>query len=370
MRCPASLLRELEVPNTSSVFADEGTAAHEFGSMALSAGYDRAKLKTLVGELGVEVNGHVWALTEEMADYVADYVDVVNQYLGSDGMLAVEQRVEFSSYINQPDSFGTSDAIVIHDGRITIIDLKYGMGVRVDAEQNEQMMLYALGSLASYGLVFDFANVTLVVCQPRLQHVSEWTLSVEDLLTFGEKAAIAAAEALQANDNFVPGDKQCQFCRIKADCPGLRNLARQAFDGLEVPADAEPDHLADAMSKVELIEQWCSAVRKAAQARLLMGKDLPGYKLVEGRKGNRQWTDSAAAESVMKAARLKVAEMYDLSLISPTTAEKRIKETSPKRWEKLEALITRKDGTPAVVPASDKRPALDRPSAADAFAGL
>ncbi|QDH50415.1 hypothetical protein [Caulobacter phage KcrB] len=418
MRCPASLLREAQQPDSSSAFADEGTAAHEFGAMALEAGYDRDKLMSLAGLIGVEVNGTVWPLTEEMAGYVADYVDVVRQYVGERGVLAVEQRVEFSLSAEPPSDvlarliasadyvthtpngeqllwrdeqghrhllatitadgqrvivmgFGTSDVIVFYakEDRIAIIDLKYGMGVRVEAEENEQELHYAVGVVQTFSFLGPFKTVTLVVVQPRLGHVSEWSLSVDDLMAFAERAAQAAVEALTPNDDFRPGDKQCQFCKIKSDCPGLRKLALDAFEGLDAPENATPDHLADAMSKVDLIESWCTSIRKAAQSRLLMGLPLPGFKLVEGRKGNRQWADEQQAEAVLKASGLADSAMYDRSLITPTKAEKHFK-ASPEKWAEVEALITRKDGVPAVAPDSDKRPALDVQPISEAFANL
>lgn len=368
MRCTGSLLLEEKLPDRSSVYAEEGTLAHEIAARIL-VGEDIADLKT-----------HA-LFKPEMMDYVASYVKLVAEYADG-GTLLVEQRVDFSSVIDQPGSFGTSDTVILHDDRLTIIDLKYGMGVKVYASSedehgkthgNEQLMLYALGALYEYEVVSDFTSVTMVVHQPRLNHVSEFSMSVEDLRAFGLEAKAKAAEVLAPDAPLTPGGKQCRFCKVKATCPALlaniEEETRDLFAGMDTAA-LEEEKLATAMAKVDLVEQWCKAVRAEVERRLLSGTPVQGFKLVEGKRGNRAWTNADEAEAAMKRFRFKQDQMYDYKLISPTKAEKLIKDKFPKRWEKMEKIIDRADGKPSVAPATDRRPALAISTVSDKFAAF
>ena len=368
MRCTGSLLLEEKLPDRSSVYADEGTLAHEFAA------------RILVGEDTAELKQHA-LFKPNMLEYVADYVKLVTEYVDG-GSLLVEQRVDFSSVVGVPESFGTSDTVILHDDRMTIIDLKYGMGVKVYASSedkdgkthgNEQLMLYALGALYEYEMVSDFSSVTMVIHQPRLNHVSEFSMSVEDLRAFGLEAKAKAAEALTPGAPLTPGSKQCRFCKAKATCPALladmEEETRDLFSGMETAA-LEEDKLAKAMDKVDLVEQWCKAVRAEVERRLLSGTPVQGFKLVEGKRGNRAWTNADEAEAAMKRFRFKQDQMYDYKLISPTTAEKLIKDKFPMRWEKMLKNIDRTDGKPSVAPATDKRPALAVSSVSDKFSAL
>lgn len=178
-----------------------------------------------------------------------------------------------------------------------------------------------------------------------------------------------------------PGEKQCKFCKAKATCPALRaevaDIVHEAAtlddfaDLVPVTVDSQTgdNYLSAAMGKVDLVEQWCKAVRAEVERRLLAGKTVDGYKLVEGKRGNRKWADTAAVEKLFKSFRLRQDEMYDFSLISPTTAEKLFKET-PKRWDKVREHITQSEGKPSVAPATDKRPALAVQSVAEDFGDL
>lgn len=361
MRCPGSLALERDIPNKSSAYADEGTKAHDYAAALL-----------LNSETIPQVD-------EDMYYAVNEYVDLVRS-LAEGGILKVEQRVDYSHVVGHPDSFGTSDAVIIHDDQLTIADLKYGMGVEVSAEKNEQLMLYALGALHKYRMLGDFKTVRMIIHQVRLGKVSEWTCSVEELEEFGRVAESAAIDATLAHqheqsgvnvtDYLFPGDKQCRFCRAKAVCPALAEKVRVEivgdFETLDAPAieaaaeqakTLDSIQLAKAMDVADLVDLWLKAVRGAVETKLFSGEEVPGYKLVEGKRGARKWGDEATAEATLKAMRLKKEEMYDFKLISPTTAEKVFKDT-PRRWNKLKELITQSDGKPSVAPVSDKRPAL------------
>jgi hypothetical protein len=373
MRCPGSVALEAPFPDNSNRYSAEGTLAHDLAAHFLQ---DAVDPHTLVGTEAT-VDGFDFTITKDMVAFVVDYAKLVREY-AEGGMLLVEKRVDFSPVINVLDSFGTSDAIIIKGDELIVVDLKYGMGVKVDATENEQLQLYALGALNDFGILSDFAMVTMVIHQPRLNHVSEWTIPVEVLREFGEDARLAAVEVL---DHEAPrieaGEKQCRFCKAKATCPALNDSVSLATAGVATVADfAEflpalaEDGLSTAMSRVELVEQWCKGIRAEVERRLLAGTAVEGYKLVAGRKGNRAWADAAEAEQIMKKSfRLRDDDMYTKVLISPVAAEKLLKDT-PKRWAKVDALISRGEGKPSVAPATDKRPAMAIASVADEFRAL
>lgn len=387
MRCPGSLALEAAFPNDSSEFAAEGTAAHTLAALALEQGNDAA------GYLGrvIEADGRDFTVDEDMAGHVQTYIDAVRA-AAQGGELLIEQRVEFSDHIGVPESFGTSDAVILLEREIQVHDLKYGRGVRVEAEENEQLMLYALGALNEFGMLGDFESVRMVIHQPRLDHVSEWACSVVDLLNFAQKAAMQASwavacieQGVDEAEDLVPGDKQCRFCKAKATCPALtaqvldtvaddfvdqtRDIGQQLGACTERVANSDGAHLARMMPHLDLIESWCKAVRAEVERRLLAGEPVAGYKLVEGRRGARQWANQEEAEQALKTMRLKLEQMYDLKLISPTTAEKLHKagDIGPRQWPRLQQLITQADGKPSVAPESDKRPAIVITATADEF---
>lgn len=387
MRCPGSLAMEAGKPDTSSEFADEGTAAHDLAAMALTSGNDaRAYLGRIIQ---VKDSGREFEVDEDMAANVQIYLDNVREYIQG-GELMVEQRVDFSHVVNIPEQGGTSDAIIITaDGdEIQVHDLKYGRGVRVDAEDNEQLRLYALGALNEYGMVGDFKRVRMVIHQPRLNHLSEAVCTIEEIEKFSTHAGERAYHSIQVLNSekpeaivhhLVPGEKQCQWCKAKADCPKLARHVEESVgadfgyltsDSADVDKLIDNDvPLADKMAAVDLIEDWCKAVRAEVERRLFDGVPVPGYKLVEGKRGNRTWSNAAEVETTMKSMRLKIEEMYDFNLISPTSAEKLAKAGTigKRQWPRLQELITQSEGKPSVAPESDKRPALVVTPTADEF---
>lgn len=385
--CPASVQLESGYPDTSSDYADEGTAAHAVAEMALREGKDAMAYK---GRRIPMRAGKTVEVTADMATEVQKYVDYVRDVSAGHELL-LEQRLDISRWV--PEAFGTSDAVILRtDDELHVCDLKFGRGVKVDAEENKQMILYALGALDQFSVVLDFEHVRMTIHQPRLNHVSEWAITVDELRERGAKLKEAAERAYLYVDSetspvpsdYAPSEKACRFCKARGACPALAQRVQDEigtdFDNLTAWAGSDeqkamtlkaltpatPEALGKAMQALDLIEIWGNSVRGEVERRLLLGDEVNGWKLVQGRAGPRKWTSEQDAEELFKGMRLKSDEMYDKKVISPTTAEKLLKDT-PRRWAKAQALITKSEGSPSVAPASDKRPALVIKPAADDF---
>lgn len=392
MRCTGSLSLERDIPDRGSHYAAEGTAAHAVADWILSKNIDDQDAYGLVGHYVARAEGkdqlYPYAIYQSdnlqvdaaMVEHGLDFARLVRSYAqGSlNPMIATDQRYDFSHVIDVPNSFGTADAVVLDGDTLIVIDYKYGMGVKVDAEHNEQLQLYALGALHQYEIAADIQHVMMVIHQPRMNHVSEWQITVDQLRQFGEEAKLKAQNILAGVIDYEPGEKQCKFCKAKALCPALKaevltTVAADASDFEDItevpPVSEEPSELSVMMDKVSLIEDWCKAVRAEIERKLFDGSEVPGYKLVEGRKGIRKWADEEAVLAALKSFRMKKDDIYDYTLISPTKAEK-VFSDNPSRWEKLERLTSRSDGKPSVAPATDRRPALTVSAIADDFADI
>lgn len=347
-RCPGSVKAEESCVDKGSDFAAEGTTAHALADYCLSNGVDAASCVGMTFE-GRQVDA-------EMCDYVQQYVDYVCSFSGEH---FYEQRVDFSPWV--PEGFGTSDCIVIDakNKLLRVIDLKYGKGVKVDADNNYQAQLYALGAINEYGFLYDFERVNIAIVQPRLDHISEWGISIDELMQFAEYIKERAQLACELNAERVPGEKQCQWCKAKATCPALYDLTQQtlmqSFDVIQIDIMPKVERLTDQQLKLaldsrKLIESWLSAVEQYATEQILDGKQLAGYKLVEGRSV-RQWIDEQQAETAL-AERFDESEIYKKSFISVAQAEKLL---GKKQATLLDGLVTKPQGKPTLAPESDKR---------------
>lgn len=381
MPCPGSVVLEAEFPNDSSVYANEGTLAHTLAAGHLQEGWN---LDAYIGEGWRFEDGTGTVITKDMVDHVKGYCDRVrNDAIG--GILEVEQRLSIEYITGEPEAAGTSDIVIIKPGELIVIDLKFGMGEQVFAEGNEQLYFYAASAMHAYEMIYDFDKITVVIDQPRLHHRDSHTISVVDLKAFIGGAQFAAERAVSATlmdggellEQLHPGEKQCRFCRAKSVCPALRDNVRELtglghasandFSDLVVPdSDVGDNYLSMAMAGVGLVEHWCKAVRAETERRLIAGQKVDGFKLVKGKKGPRKWIDDAQAEARLKAMRLKVAEMYKLSVISPTQADKLLGT----RYQKLADLVTQSDGNLSVAPVTDPRPEERAVASAEDFSDL
>lgn len=346
--CAGSVKAEEGIPNKSSIFADEGTAAHELAEMCLTSGKQASDFE---GDVLPESNA--FTVSPEMTGFIQQYVDYVR---GIKGTMFIEQQVDFSHIA--PEAFGTADAIVINGDAMHVIDLKYGKGIPVSAVENTQGILYALGALNDYGMIYNIKAITLVIVQPRLDNISEWTISVDDLARWGERLKQAAELALTDNAPRTHGEKQCQWCRAKATCPTLKNYAEgvilSQFDDLNIknPDTLTDGQLFDALEAKKLVNSWFEAVEQLVTDRLATGGAFAGYKLVEGRS-NRAWADEQQAVTAL--ADTLGADLYTRKIISPTQAEKVLGKS---KVSMLDGLVTKPPGAPTLVPESDKRPSI------------
>jgi hypothetical protein len=350
--CPASFRLQKGKPDSSNKHSRLGTAAHTLASECLITGDQAA------AALGQEivVEGDTFVVDLDMSDAVQVYLDYVRRHPGE---LSVEARVTVSYF----DTWGTADAIVAdYDaGVLRVTDLKFGTGVPVSAQDNAQLMTYALGALEHLAPVADFHTVVVAIVQPRLDSITEATYTVAELMQWADSVVpVLAVARNDPNAPAVPGEKQCRWCRAKAECPALAEMASKVSEITFDPLQPDPGaRFAEVLPKLDLIEDWCKAQREAANAHMRAGHPIPGFKLVEGRRGNRAWTDTNAVEKLMRETfRLKHDEMYDRTVIGPKAAEDLLAKASPRRWMKLQPHITQGGGKPSVVPMSDKRPAI------------
>lgn len=384
--CPGRAVMTQGIPRKSSQYSAWGVGCHELSALALEHGdhiYAERHGTT------IKADGFEFIVDDEMVEVAKVYTDYVRDVAGADGTILVEQRVQFDQHLGVPsehEAFGTADAIIVKGSEMIVVDLKTGRGVEVEVQGNPQLHAYALGALEIAETVADIERVRMVIVQPRAGGIKEHDLWVDELKAWArDHAAPACRKVLDAVADFSigflqPGEKQCKFCPAKATCPALRDAVAgtvintltdtvpaspDEFAALEVSPPAEKRDgakwLAACLSKVDMIEDWCAAVRAEAHRRLSDGQPVPGFKLVQGKRGARTWSDAKAAEELLrKTFRLPIEQAYDLKLISPTSAEKLVKAGAigPRQWEKAKDLITQPDGKPSVAPVADPRPAL------------
>lgn len=425
-RCAASAVLECRYPNEVSIHASNGTVMHAvaelcLGDWALGLG-EPENAEGYVGRV-FEADGRQIEFTMDFADIVNTYCSHVQSLLAPElgDTVMVEVSVPIDHLTGEEGATGTSDVIGIAGSRLLVIDLKTGRGVPVYADNNEQGLAYASGALRAIGeeRATKIREVTIVIIQPPCDNYSEHTITIEELRAKEEwfRTKYAACDAAEREVDpvsgmpplsyFNPGEKQCRFCKVKdaGACPALNGYVLDAvapriedvtFSNLDADdvsqdaadvlqhtvdlsqnaesygVDCTPSEILAAMfAKVDLIEIWCKAVRGAVETELLAGREVPGYKLVEGKRGNRSWADEAEAEKVLKAARLKADEMYTKKVISFTAAEKLLKKDKPKTWAKIAPLMAdQKAGSPSVAPVDDPRPAYSPQTKPEDFGNL
>ena len=357
LNCTPSARLELEFENTGSEAAKEGTAAHALCEHKLKRALHMRSRRPVSDYDSDEME----ECTDAYVDFVMEQYEAAKQVC-EDPVILIEQRLDFSCYV--PDGFGTGDCLIISDDRLHIIDFKYGMGVLVEAEDNPQMKLYALGALAVYDALYDIREVSMTIFQPRRENVSTWTVSVEDLKAWAENELKPRAKAAYDGEGeYLPGE-WCTFCRAAVRCrvraEEKLKLAQTEFRMPPLLTDAE---IEDILAVLPDLTKWANEIAAyALDAALNHGKEWNGFKVVEGRSV-RKYRDEAAVAEAAKEAGYK--DIYRQSLI-PLTEMQRL--MGKDRFEEiLGGLITKAPGRPILVPKSDRRPAMNVSNAINEF---
>ena len=357
LNCTPSARLELEFENTGSEAAREGTAAHALCEHKLKRALHMRSRRPVSDYDSDEME----ECTDAYAEFVMEQYETAKQVC-DDPVVLIEQRLDFSCYV--PDGFGTGDCLIISDDRLHIIDFKYGMGVLVEAEDNPQMKLYALGALAVYDALYDIREVSMTIFQPRRENVSTWTVSVEDLNAWAENELKPRAKmAYDGEGEYFPGE-WCTFCRAAVRCRTRAEeklkLAQTEFRMPPLLTDAE---IEDILAVLPDLTKWANEIAAyALDAALNHGKEWNGFKVVEGRSV-RKYRDEAAVAEAAKEAGYK--DIYRQSLI-PLTEMQRL--MGKDRFEEiLGGLITKAPGRPTLVPKSDRRPAMNVSNAINEF---
>ena len=356
-QCSPAARLELEFDDTQSSAAAEGTAAHALAVHKLRKALKMRSKKPISPFDCDEMDEY----TDAYVDFVLEQLELAKQSC-SDPLVLIEQRLDFSKYV--PDGFGTGDCILIADKTLHIIDLKYGMGILVNAEHNSQMMLYSLGALEIYDSLYDIEEVSMTIFQPRRGNVSTWTIPVDDLRDWAENELKPKAElAFKGEGEYCPGD-WCTFCRAALKCRARAEeklkLAQSEFRLPPLLSDAE---IEEVLGKLSDITKWANdLLAYATDAAVNHGKEWSGYKVVAGRSV-RKFKDEDAVAEVAKVNGYK--DIYRQSLITLTEFEKLMGKA--KFNEVLGDLIYKPPGKPTLVPVSDKRPAINVSNATNDF---
>ena len=369
INCPGSVRVSDLYPQGSTIYADEGSLAHECAEQLIKTGKVTKKNRDKVDkfyadhpELGA---GSADQMIRSLEDYVAFVDETAKDQLKIDEatQLMTEQRVDLDPWI--PGGFGTSDVVIIRSGYLHIIDLKYGKGVPVSAEDNPQLRLYALGSLEALDAVYEVETVAMTIYQPRLDNVSTDLMLAEGLYKWGDEIIKPASKAAMEEDApFMAGD-WCMFCPARRDCRE-RTEYYLALEEYKEKALLKPAEIAAVLKDVDGLVKWAQDLKDGALTRALEGETFPGWKVVEGRSIRKY---SGTEEEIVKqceGAGYDRALLYEHKLLGITGMEALM---GKKRFaEVLGGYVDKPPGKPTLAPESDKRPAITGNSAAEDFA--
>ena len=349
LNCPPSARLCEGYDDKGSNFAAEGSDAHSLCEYKL-----RKALGMEAKDPTEDLSWYDAEMEESASGYAAFVMELVAEAKKtcSDPVVLIEQRLDYSKYVQS--GFGTGDCVLIADGTLHIVDFKYGRGVLVEAEDNPQMKLYALGALEIFDCLYDIETVSMTIYQPRRANGSTFTLTRQELLDWAETVLVPTAELAYAGDGEYHCGEWCQFCKAKADCRerarANMELARYEFRQPPLLTDEEVEEI---LGKLDSLMDWASDIKDYALQAAISGKHWSGYKLVEGR-ANRRYTDENAVVAAVKAAGY---DPYDEPKLLGVTAMTTL--LGRKQFNDiLGGLITKPQGKPTLVPESDKRPAM------------
>lgn len=347
INCPPSAKENAVQQDTSSSYAQQGTDAHALCEY---------KVKKALGHRVRDPTEDLTYFDEEMAEcsdtyceFVMEQVETAKQNC-SDPLVLVEQRLDFTRWV--AESFGTADCIIVADGMLTVIDFKYGLGILVEAEENPQMRMYALGALNLFESLYDIQTVRMIIFQPRRDNISIAEITKEELLEWAEKILVPAAVLAANGGGEYKAGKHCQFCKVKATCRRRAeyNLQMAQYD-FAVPDTLSDDEISMILNRADTFIGWVNDVKTYALEQAISGKEFPGYKIVEGRSNRRYTNDDAVAAVVTDAG----YDPFEKKLMGVTAMTKLL---GKKKFDTLlSSLIEKPQGKPTLVPESDKRPA-------------
>lgn len=367
LHCTGSPKLEQEFPDSASVYAQEGTLAHElcelklkkYTTMMPKGAYTRAHNKIMKSEL--------WQNEmESTSETYLEYVKGIMLACDTKPVVVIEKRVDFSRYV--PEGFGTADCLILAGDTLHVVDYKHGKGVIVDADHNPQMMLYALGAMDEFALVYRFETVHMTIVQPRVNNISEFTMSAEDLRSWGESVVKPKAEAaISGNGTFEAGD-WCRFCRAKQQCKTRYESNDSLYPELSERHDPRLitlDELGEYLRRGRDMAAWLEDMKEYALSESLAGAEVPGWKAVEGR-GSRAFTDTDEAVDTLIKNGIDESVLYERRVLTLAQMEKAVGKKA--FGELVGDLVVKNPGKPTLVEESDKRPKItNQPTAADVF---
>ena len=355
LACPPSAKLCAQEEDKGSPYAMQGTCAHELGQYLLEKALGHP-CRDPTGDLSY-YDAEMQEAAESYCAFVMEQVEAARK-LCKDPLVCVEQTLDFSKWVEH--GFGTGDAVIVADGLLHIIDLKYGVGVLVEADHNSQMMCYGLGALDTFGDLYDIERIRMSVFQPRRDNVDTWEIGKEELLHWADEVLTPTAKlAYEGGGEFAAGD-HCQFCKVKATCRKRAEYAMELarYEFVDAPTLDEAE-IAAILPQIDSLVAWAEDVKTWALQQALSGVQYPGFKLVEGRS-NRKYTDEAAVAAVVTKAGF---DPYEKKLLGITSMQRQL---GKKRFDELlGGLVIKPAGKPVLAPASDKRP--EYKSAADDF---
>lgn len=355
--CPMLPALEADYHNKDTVYTREGTAAHELSELKLQYQTGKIKKATYTKKYKAFTENSEF-YNEEMEEATDRYVDLVMERYNSydNASIELEKRVDFSQWV--PDGFGTSDVVIIADGVIEIIDLKYGKGQPVSARQNSQMGLYALGAYAAYDIAYDFDKIRMTIVQPRLDSISTEEVWVEELLYWADNVVLPmASQASIGIGEWDLNEKVLRWSPVAAQLVPRAAKNFELIDKFDLKEGVYLTHeqIAEILAQADEIKKWITDIEYYALSQALKGEEIPGFKVVEGRS-NRTITDKETAALILEANGYE--DIYKpVELVAMGQLEKLVGKTH--FAELLGDLIVKPEGKPVLVPASDKRPALN-----------
>ena len=369
LNCPGSVKLSEHYPNGSSIYADEGTIAHSLAEGLLGADAKLQQDALDQAKVFYEEHPELGETAQHMKDVLVPYVEYCleefldQQHIDPAAQLMTEERVDLSDYI--PGGFGTSDVVILRQGRLHIIDLKYGKGVAVSAENNPQLRLYALGTLARFDMLYDIQEVVMTIYQPRLDNVSTDSISARDLYIWGDEVIKPGAQLALSDDAPVKAGDWCQFCPARFDCRERAEDAMRVQEYLKKMV-LSPEEIGEILGKVDRLVKFADDIKASALTKALEGEAIPGWKVVEGRSNRKYCGTEEEIVKQCEGAGYDQALLYEKKLLTITAMEKLM---GKKQFaEVLGSYVEKPEGKPTLAPESDKRPALTNNSAAEDFA--